>query len=136
MTTGMIFAVNPARTPFVLLTIGTMMAAGPALAGDAKRGEEIYVKCERCHSLDPTGSQEEGPHLHGLFGRTAGSLESYPGYSDAMKASGVVWNEETLDAYLLKPKEFVPGTNMRFRTLSKDEDRGDLIAYLKEATKE
>ena len=117
-----------------LTAVAISIIASPLLAGDAKRGEEVFVKCQRCHSLDPNGSQEDGPHLDKIFGRKAGSIENYEGYSEAMKASGVVWTEETLDAYLVKPKAFIPGTTMRFRKLRKEQDRVDLITYLKEAT--
>jgi cytochrome c len=119
----------------IFILCGTALLISPASAGDVALGEELYVKCVRCHSLDPAGSQEEGPHLHQVFGRTAGSLETYPGYSDAMKASGVIWDEASLDEYLTKPKDFIPGTNMRFRQMKKEEDRANLIAYLREATK-
>jgi len=122
------------RTPILLVSLGILVAASPASAGDPERGKQVFVKCERCHSLDPNGPQEDGPHLHGIFGRKAGSLESYTGYSEAMKASDVVWTEETLDAFIKKPKAFIEGTNMRFRTLRKEQDRQDLIAFLRENT--
>ncbi len=122
------------RTPLFLLSVGILMAASPASAGDAENGRQLYVKCERCHSLDPNGPQEDGPHLYGIFGREAGTLESYTGYSEAMKASDVVWTEETLDEYIKKPKAFIKGTNMRFRKMGKEQDRQDLIAFLKENT--
>lgn len=118
----------------LVLALGLLIAASPAWAGDAEKGKQVFVKCERCHSLDADGPQEDGPHLHGVFGRKAGTVETYSGYSEAMKASDVVWTEETLDAYIKKPKAFIKGTNMRFRTLRKEEDRQDLIAYLREAT--
>lgn len=125
---------TPTQIRVFLLTLSIALAAAPASAGDPEKGRQVFVKCERCHSLDPNGSQEDGPHLYGIFGRKAGSLESYTGYSEAMKASDVVWDEETLDAYIEKPKAFIKGTNMRFRTLGKEEDRQDLIAYLKANT--
>ena len=74
-----------------------------------------------------------GPSLHGVFGRTAGTEEGFK-YSDAMKESGIVWSEETLDVYLTKPKDMVPGTRMAFPGLKDEQDRADIIAYLKEAT--
>jgi len=122
------------RTTILVVSLGILVAASPASAGDPESGRQVFVKCERCHSLDPDGSQEDGPHLHGIFGRKAGSLESYTGYSEAMKASDVVWTEETLDAFIKKPKAFIEGTNMRFRTLRKEQDRQDLIAFLRENT--
>ncbi len=109
------------------------LARHQALAeADLAKGEKIFKKCKTCHSLEE-GKKKQGPHLAGLFGRTAGSVEGYK-YSKAMKESGIVWDEETLDAYLTKPKDLVPKTKMAFPGLKKEQDRIDIIAYLKEAT--
>lgn len=108
-------------------------ASGPAFAdGDAIRGEKVFVKCKSCHSLQ-AGTNKIGPSLAGLFGDKAGSVEGFK-YSDAMKSSGIVWDERTLDEYLAKPAEKVPGTKMTFAGLNREEDRQNLIAYLKKAT--
>ncbi len=116
------------------LTAGVFaLASHQALAeADLAKGEKIFKKCKTCHSLEE-GKKKQGPHLAGLFGRTAGSVEGYK-YSKAMKESGIVWDEETLDAYLTKPKDLVPKTKMAFPGLKKEQDRIDIIAYLKEAT--
>jgi cytochrome c len=109
-----------------------IIAASPALAeGDAAAGEKVYKKCKTCHSLE-AGKNKLGPNLAGIFGRQAGSVEGYK-YSAAMAASGIVWDEATMDAFLAKPKDVVPKTKMAFAGLKKDEQRQDLIAYLKEA---
>ncbi len=100
--------------------------------GDAAKGEKIFRKCKACHSFD-TGKKKPGPHLVGLFGRTAGTVEGFR-YSKGMKDSGIVWDEATLDEFLTKPKAFVPKTKMAFPGLKKEQDRADLIAYLMEAT--
>ena len=71
-----------------------------------------------------------GPHLVNLIGRTAGSLEDYKKYSKAMKASGIVWGEETLTEYLRAPKKYIKGTKMAFVGLKKDADIENVIAYL------
>ena len=71
-----------------------------------------------------------GPHLVNLIGRTAGSLEDYKKYSKAMKASGIVWDEETLIEYLRAPKKYIKGTKMAFVGLKKDADIENVIAYL------
>jgi cytochrome c len=109
------------------------LASHQALAGaDLAKGEKLFKRCKTCHSLEE-GKKKVGPSLFGLFGRTAGSVEGYK-YSKAMKESGIVWDEETLDAYLTKPKDLVPKTKMAFPGLKKEQDRIDIIAYLKEAT--
>ncbi len=100
--------------------------------GDAAKGEKIFRKCKSCHSLE-AGKKKVGPSLAGVFGRTAGSVEGFR-YSKGMKDSGIVWDAETLDQFLTKPKDFVPKTRMSFPGLKKEQDRADLIAYLMEAT--
>ena len=110
-----------------------LLGSQAALAeGDAAKGEKIYKKCKSCHSLE-AGKKKVGPSLAGLFGRTAGTVEGFK-YSAAMKDSGIVWDEETLNTFLEKPKAMVPKTRMAFPGLKKEQDRMDLIAYLKEAT--
>ena len=109
-----------------------LLSAGAGLAADAANGEKIYKrKCRTCHSLEP-GQNKVGPSLHGIMGRTAGTEEGYK-YSTAMKDSGVVWDEASLDEYLAKPKEFIPKSKMVFAGFKKESDRQDVIAYLKEA---
>jgi cytochrome c len=109
------------------------LAAGAADAADIAKGREPFRKCEACHSLEP-GVTKIGPHLAGLFGRKAGSVAGFA-YSTAMKNSGIVWDEQTLDPYVAAPAKMVKGGKMVFAGLAKPEDRADLIAFLKEATK-
>ena len=114
----------------MLLSIAVAIgSAGPAMAGDVKASAKIFKKCKACHVVDKE-KNKTGPHLVNLFGRTAGSLEGYK-YSKAMKASGIVWDEETLAAYLRAPKKYVKGTKMAFVGLKKDADIENIIAYLK-----
>ena len=117
-----------------LLIAGTLALGGQsALAQDAAKGEKVYRKCKACHSLE-AGKKKVGPSLHGVFGRTAGTLEGFK-YSKAMKESGIVWDGETISAYMADPKGYIPKNRMAFPGLKKEADRADLIAYLEEATK-
>ncbi|HEX2115790.1 MAG TPA: cytochrome c family protein [Alphaproteobacteria bacterium] len=109
-----------------------LLCALPAAAGDPARGEQLWRKCASCHTLDANGRNRAGPRLHGIFGRVAGSVPDYS-YSEALKKSGIVWDDATLDAYLKDAEAFVPGTKM-YGGLSQDADREDLLAFLKSAT--
>ena len=118
-------AVIICSTAFFALS-GTQVFA----VGDVAAGEKVFKKCKACHVVKKEQNRT-GPHLVNLFGRTAGSLEGYKKYSKVMKSSGIVWNEETLDAYLKAPKKYVKGTRMAFAGLKKDADRANVIAYMK-----
>ncbi len=106
---------------------------GFAEAAEAAKGKKVFNKCKICHSLKK-GKKKIGPSLHGVIGRTAGTVKGFR-YSKAMKKSGVVWDDKSLDTFLTKPKKFVPGTKMAFGGIKKQKDRDNLIAYLKEAAK-
>lgn len=107
------------------------VAAGAAPAsGDVVRGEQIYTRCFACHALE---RDRTGPRHCGLFGRKAGSVPGFD-YSDAMKKSGIVWNEKTLARFLADPAKTVPGTSMGYDGVKDAQERGDLIAYLKKAS--
>ena len=109
------------------------LSSGSAIAGDAKKGEKVFKKCKACHTLE-AGEHKVGPSLAGIFGRKSGTAEGFD-YSKAMQEAGITWSEETLDAYLADPKEYVKGNKMAFPGLKKESQRADLIAYLKEAAK-
>lgn len=115
------------------LALAFALASGSALAGDAKKGGKIFKRCAACHALE-AGKHKVGPSLAGIFGRKSGAAEGFK-YSKAMKKAAIVWNEETLGAYLANPKGYVKGTKMAFPGLKKEAQRANLIAYLKEATK-
>ena len=118
----------------VALAFALACLAGPALAdGDPAKGEKVFTKCKACHAVGENAKNKVGPQLNGIVGAEIASVEGFK-YSDAFqakKAEGLVWSEETLDAYLTKPKDFIPGNKMTFTGLRKEDDREDVIAYLK-----
>jgi cytochrome c2 len=116
----------------LLAMVGLVGWSGTAAAaGDAAQGEKVFKKCATCHTVEP-GKNKIGPSLAGVIGRQAGTLDGYK-YSKAMVAygeSGIVWSEDTLNTYLIKPRDEVKGTKMTFPGLKKDDDRANVIAYL------
>ncbi|MGI9391446.1 MAG: c-type cytochrome [Boseongicola sp.] len=126
-----------------VLVVGmTALSFQAAAEGNAEVGEKLFkgfLDCSACHSLEAKGTKV-GPTLAGIFGRKAGSVEGYKMYSEAMVNSGVVWNEETLGAFLKDPMKFIPESKMEYQPggnvprVRSDQHLADLIAYLKKAT--
>ncbi len=100
-------------------------------------GERQFTrKCSICHTLTEDGGRRAGPSLMGVFGRRAGTLPGYT-YSDALTGADLVWSDETLDKLFdLGPEHYTPGSKMPMQRIVRDEDRADLIAYLKDVTGE
>jgi cytochrome c len=106
----------------------------PELAeADAARGELLGLACAACHRFRAEGGTLIGPHLQGVFGRRAASVEGFA-YSEALRQSGLVWTPRSLEAWLANPAGFVEGTTMAFTGYRSADDRRDLIAYLLRAT--
>lgn len=98
-------------------------------AGVAEDGRQVFGRCRSCHAVE-AGANRVGPSLHAVVGRKAGTQPGYA-YSKAMTASGVVWTEEALKAYLENPRTHVPGTRMSFAGIDDEQERRDVVAYLK-----
>jgi len=122
------------KTVFSGLLAAAVVSLGlssTAMAGDPALGEKVFKKCKACHVVD-SDKNKTGPHLVNIMGRQAGSVEGFKKYSKAIKESGIVWDEATLDGFLEKPKAYLKGTRMAFAGLKKEEDRANVIAYLKQ----
>ena len=122
------------------MKLSVMMAAAvlaatstAALAdGDAAKGAKVFAKCKACHVADAE-TNRVGPHLKGVIGRAVASVADYK-YSDGMKefaAANPTWTDELFLTYIENPKAAVPKTKMAFAGVKKEEERADLLAYLK-----
>ena len=119
--------------------MGAVLAAFAALVAftsfnahgqSAADGKTLFERrCGGCHALD---RDKEGPRLGGVYGRTAGSIESFQ-YSDALKKSKIRWLDGTLDQWLTDTEKLVPNNDMAFRVVSPDE-RSQIIGYLKQTS--
>jgi len=111
-----------------------MSVAIKGLTGNPENGEKLFkARCTQCHTAAKDGGNKQGPNLYGLFGRETGSVPGYS-YTPANKNAHVVWSEETLFEYLKDPKAFIPKTKMNFPGFKSEQERADVIAYLKHAT--
>lgn len=99
-------------------------------AGNADKGAKQFKKCAACHTVESGGANKIGPNLHNIIGRKMGSTAGFA-YSSAMTSKGEEWSYENLNAFITKPKSFLPGTKMAFAGIKKDGARADLLVYLK-----
>ena len=111
----------------VALAVSTALLAQHARAADVDRGALLFQTCSACHSVLGDGI---GPDLNGIYERKAASRDGFK-YSEAMKSSGIIWDEATLRAYIKKPQSVVKGTAMAFPGYEMPADVDDVIAYLK-----
>jgi cytochrome c len=101
--------------------------------GDPVKGKRVFNKCKTCHELT-TAKNKIGPTLQGVIGRKAGTVPGFK-YSSAMKESGIVWDEKTIQEYIADPKKMVPGNRMVLAPIKKEDQREDVIAFIKEQQK-
>src|SRR5712672_1396610 len=121
---------------FAIAALATIEFLSPAFAqlGDAARGQQDFRACTPCHSLEPDRNMT-GPSLANLWGRKAGSLPSFERYSEALKSSGIIWDDRALDGWLTDPKAMVPDSDMPFEGIKDAAVRANLLAFLKDANK-
>ncbi len=119
----------------MMTALATITFLSPALAqqGDATRGQRDFQACAPCHSLEPDRNMT-GPSLADLWNRKAGTLRSFSRYSQALKSSGITWDDTTLNEWLRDPQHLIPGNTMPFSGVKDAGRRGDLLAFLKDAT--
>jgi len=121
------YAIGAAAGAFVLLWAGLTLPHTGRAQSRASEKELFDKRCGGCHALD---RDKEGPQLHGVFGRKAGSVTSFQ-YSDALKKSGIVWTEGTLEQWLADADKLVPNNDMTFH-VEKADERSEIITYLKQ----
>lgn len=116
------------------VAVGSVPAAAADLFGDPENGADVYIYCSGCHEIGTDAENGIGPHLNGIFGRRAGAIEEFP-YSRSLERAGndgLMWTLETLDAYIENPRALVSGTRMSFDGLEDEQERADLLAFLRQ----
>lgn len=130
-------------TKFILLGLTVAALAAPAFAGDPAAGEDTFKKCKACHSvIAPDGTEIQkggrtGPNLYGIIGKAVASDPdfSYGESLAALGATGAVWDEASLAAYVANPADYLKSalgddgakSKMSFKLASGGED---VAAYL------
>lgn len=122
------------RLIFVVMTFVVALSVTAYAGGDPVKGASVFHQCAICHAVGPNARVILGPPLNGIAGRRWASWPDYP-YSPGLVAGGKagrVWDDATLDNWIAAPQKVVPGTKMAFGGLSSAQQRGDVIAYLKQ----
>lgn len=96
---------------------------------DLAAGEAVFKKCIACHTVNEGGPAGIGPNLYNSLGQPHGHVAGFA-YSDALKSIEGDWNFDNMNAWLISPRKYAPGTKMTFAGLSKPEDRANVIAYM------
>lgn len=99
-------------------------------AADPNAPPAAFAQCASCHKVEAGAANGLGPNLHGVVGQKAALVAGF-NYSPAMKASGLTWDEATLDKYLTNPRALVVGTKMSFAGQPDAAKRAEIIAWLK-----
>ncbi|HTE79192.1 MAG TPA: cytochrome c family protein, partial [Reyranella sp.] len=112
--------------------VAELAPIGPKLKdGNVEKGKALYVQqCFTCHTVDKGGVNKVGPNQWDIVGRMKASHEGFS-YSSALQAKGGEWSYEDINHMIFKPQAFVKGTKMAFAGLPKEQDRADVIAYLR-----
>lgn len=123
---------SEAVTPEVAApVVAPATAQATAMAGDVDTGSKTFrKKCMGCHTADKGGANRTGPNLWGIVGKAKGASKGYR-YSKNMSALGGVWTTEEISAFIAGPRTFLPDTKMTFPGLKSEQDRADVLAYLK-----
>ena len=112
------------------VSVATLMASA-----DAAAGEKQFKACKACHNVAEGAGAKQGPNLWGIVGRDIGSAEGFS-YSAALAEDDGAWDWEALNAFLLNPNGYAPGTKMAYNGLKKDPERANLMAWLNEQSSE
>ncbi|WP_420347721.1 c-type cytochrome [Pelagibius sp.] len=114
--------------------VGAVVPAPSAVAEPMliASGEKVFRKCKACHQVGEGAKNRVGPILTGIVGQPAASVEGFR-YSEPMIQAGeggLIWDHESLGAFLANPKGYMPKTRMVFAGLKKQEEIDAVIAYL------
>lgn len=118
--------------------------AGPAVeakpiadllaSANVEQGAAVFKKCQACHSGEKGGPNKVGPDLWDIVERPVAAHEGFAysaGMKDFSKGGAEKWTYDNINHFITSPKKFVKGTAMGFAGLPKDEDRANVIAYLR-----
>jgi len=142
VSNALVDAHNPAKPAIAVPEGASEASAAPAAVelppigpklkdANIEKGKALFVQqCLTCHTIDKGGANKVGPNQWDIVGRKKASHEGFS-YSSALQAKGGEWTYEDINHMILKPQAFARGTKMAYAGMPKEQDRADLIAYLR-----
>lgn len=105
-------------------------AGSAAPASPEEAGRIAFRECAACHVVQEGAPSRIGPNLYGVYGRRAGTGDGFA-YSKALQNSEIVWDDETLNAFIENPQKYIRGNRMSYPGQPDAEKRAAIISYLK-----
>lgn len=102
--------------------------------GQAERGRLVFGPCRTCHYAESFMGHNNGPNLHGIFGKVAGKQAGFAYYSETFRNAQFVWTPQLMYVWLENPMKMFPGSSMMSLGVPDPQARADLIAFLLEAS--
>jgi cytochrome c len=113
--------------PPALEPIGPLMAAA-----NADNGRQLAQRnCSACHSFNEGGRSGVGPNLYGIVGKNHAQVAGFNYSAANIALASKPWGYEELNAFINAPARAMPGTRMAFAGLANNQQRADVIAYLR-----
>lgn len=101
-------------------------------SADIDRGRLLAGACRQCHHMDsqPTQDPKAGPPLWDILGRDIGSSQGFE-YTSVLANRGGHWDFDSLNSFVASPRISIPGNRMDIDGIAGEQDRADLIAYIR-----
>ena len=126
---------QPEPEPESAPAVAAPVVIASASKGNAEMGAGTFrKKCLGCHPVKDDGVNRTGPNLFNIIGRDKASVAGYR-YSSGLKKLGGIWTEKEINTFIAGPRVMVPKTKMTFSGVKKENQRDDIVAYLKSLSK-
>jgi cytochrome c len=115
----------------LLCSLGLTLATAQADEASDAGAAQFKKSCGTCHTVDPTAPPRQGPNLHKVVGRPAGTVKGFKYSAAFVKAApGITWTPDMIDKWITDPQQVVPGAVMLYHQSDADK-RQLIIGFLK-----